>query len=100
MHIALLEDDPDQAQLLQLWLDEAGHDCDWCGTGAAFQRTVRAQSFDLIILDWILPDTSGDQMLAWYRTYIDRQVPILFVTTRDSEEDIVHALELGADDYT
>jgi DNA-binding response OmpR family regulator len=94
-----LEDDPEQAQVTELWLTEAGHSCSWAETGQAFKRQVRNSSFDLLIIDWMLPDTSGEEVLVWTREFIDQQVPILFVTRRDREEDIVRALEQGADDY-
>lgn len=99
MRIALLEDDEDQSRLIELWLTEAGHTVHGCTNGADFQRSVRNSSFDLLIIDWLLPDTSGIEVLDWVREYVDRQVPVLFVTVRDSEEDIVRALSHGADDY-
>src|SRR4051812_7447443 len=57
------------------------------------------ESFDLFILDWQVPDVSGAEVLKWLRANVSRKVPILFVTVRDSEQDIVFALECGADDY-
>ena len=57
------------------------------------------ESFDLFILDWQVPDVSGTEVLQWLRNNVSRRVPILFVTVRDSEQDIVFALEHGADDY-
>ncbi len=47
----------------------------------------------------IQPDTNGIEMLEWTRDYIDWPIPVLFVTQQDSDEDIVYALEKGADDY-
>lgn len=61
-------------------------------------RTAR-ESFDLFVLDWQVPDVSGAEVLQWLRGNISRTVPVLFVTVRDSEQDIVYALENGADDY-
>jgi DNA-binding response OmpR family regulator len=57
------------------------------------------ESFDLFILDLQVPDVSGTEVLQWLRTNVSKKVPILFVTVRDSEQDIVFALEHGADDY-
>lgn len=99
MRIALLEDDPEQAQVMELWLLEGGHSCSWAKTGRDFKRRVRNSSFDLLMIDWMLPDTTGEEVLLWTREFIDQQVPVLFVTCRDSEEDIVRALQEGADDY-
>ena len=57
------------------------------------------ESFDLFMLDWQVPDVSGAEVLMWLRANVSRTVPVLFVTVRDSEQDIVFALEHGADDY-
>ena len=99
MRIALLEDDEQQAGLMELWLHSAAHTCQTYPTGKAFIKGVSHDSFDLLILDWNLPDMTGDEVLAWVRQRVDWPVPVMFVTARDSEEDIVHALEKGADDY-
>lgn len=99
MRIALLEDDPDQAALLQRWLAEDGHDVHAFLAGREAMKTAGRESYDLFLLDWQVPDVSGPEVLTWIRAHISKTVPVLFVTVRDSEEDIVHALESGADDY-
>jgi len=99
LRIATLEDDPDQASLLKLWLEGAGHTCHLFHQASDFTRELRRDSFDLLILDWELPVSSGIEVLKWVRENADWEIPILFVTVRDTEEDIVYALEQGADDY-
>lgn len=99
MLIALLEDDPDQAAILQTWLEGGGHGCRCFGTGKGFIEGIQHEPFDLYIIDWILPDISGLEVLGWIREHLGWTTPVLFVTVRDSEEDIVKALEKGADDY-
>lgn len=99
MRIAYLEDDIEQAKLVMLWLEDAGHHCQHFETGRAFLRGVNKDSFDMLLLDWMLPDMNGDEVLDWVREKQDWHIPVLFITQRDSEEDIVHALERGADDY-
>lgn len=99
MRIALVEDDSAQSELVSLWLQAAGHTCYVYNTGKAFTKNVRHESYDLIITDWNLPDISGEEVLVWVRSHVDWHIPVLFVTGRDSEQDIVHALESGADDY-
>ena len=99
MHIALLEDDIHVGELIQLWLKEAGHNCKHYTEGQKFIDEALQQSFDMVILDWMLPDINGDKVLDWVRSHFDWNIPVLFVTMRDSERDIVYALEHGADDY-
>ena len=99
MRIAILEDDTDQLALLQRWLVQDGHDVHGYLTGRETMMRATRESFDLFILDLQVPDVSGTEVLQWLRTNVSKKVPILFVTVRDSEQDIVFALEHGADDY-
>ncbi len=99
MRIALLEDDPDQADLVSLWLGEAGYQCAHYAAGRRLMSAAKQESYDLMILDWKLPDLSGIEVLAWLRANLDWPIPVLFVTQMDTEDDVVRALEAGADDY-
>lgn len=99
MRIAVLEDDQDQSRMIQLWLERAGYSCHAHASAAAFQRALQRSSFDLLIIDWELPVSSGIEVLGWVREQIDWHIPVLFMTARADEADIVHALEKGADDY-
>jgi two-component system response regulator RegX3 len=99
LRIALLEDDLLLAKMMQGWLLEAGYDCQVFGLGKTLIYRLCQDSFDLIVLDWMLPDTDGIEVLRWIREHIDWPIPVLFVTGKDEEADIVLALEQGADDY-
>lgn len=99
MRLAILEDDPEQAALIRSYLADAGHDCHVYGSGKALIVDAGRESFDLFLLDWQVPDLSGEEVLRWVRRNVATPVPVMFVTNRDSEEDIVSALEQGADDY-
>lgn len=99
MRIIVLEDDKDQADLLTAWLSESGHQCSVYPDGKAFIRAYSNDSFDLVILDWMVPEASGIQVLKHLRAHLDPKVPVIFITQRDSERDVVEALEAGADDY-
>jgi len=99
MRIAVLEDDADQLSLLTRWLEEAQHDVHGYKSGRDIMREASRESFDLFVLDWQLPDVAGPEVLKWVREHVSKTAPILFVTGRDSEEDIVFALQHGADDY-
>ncbi len=99
MRIAILEDDPAQARVLREWLSAAGHVCHVYETSRQLLAELRRESFDLLMLDWQVPDLSGIEVLRRVRSDLGTRVPVLFVTSRDSERDIVDALEAGADDY-
>ncbi len=99
MRVALLEDDQDQANLFLEWLKGAGHSCEHFKSGKQFVRTIKHDSFDALILDWMVPDMDGYEVLGWVRQNFEWPIPVLFVTAKDKEDDIVRALEQGADDY-
>ncbi len=99
MRIALLEDEQDQADLVCAWLKAAGHSCHAYALGKDLVREAQRETFDLFLLDWEVPGMSGAEVLVWIRANIAEPVPVLFVTARQREEDIVHALSHGADDY-
>lgn len=99
MRIALLEDDLDQAKLMQVWLSDAGYHPYIYLTGAQMVGALSKESFDVIILDWEVPDMSGFEVLQWVRENLDWKCPVLFITKRDQEDDVVVALEAGADDF-
>jgi len=99
VHIGLLEDDQSQIELIRHWGKEAGFTVHPYTNGNDFRQSVLANTYDLFILDWNLPDTTGIEVLDWLRSNIQWPVPILFITSRDSESDIVEALDHGSDDY-
>ena len=99
LRVAILEDDPDQAELTKLWLTNADHTVDCYGDAAAFLRAVRRESFDLYVLDWMLPDLSGIEVLKKLRKEMSDYTPVVIVTVKDEERSIVRGLEAGADDY-
>lgn len=98
MRIAVLEDDPDHAALVTQALDAAGHTHAVYNTGARFMQAMVRETFDVLVLDWMMPDTTGLAVLDWLRQ-LENHTPVIFVTSRDAEEDIVQALAHGADDY-
>jgi DNA-binding response OmpR family regulator len=98
VRIAYLEDDPAQAELVRHWLTDAGHSCSHCSNGRELMTLLRRESFDLLLLDWEVPDMSGVSVLEEVRGAGNR-VPVLFATQRDDEASIVGALGKGADDY-
>ena len=99
VHIALLEDDTFQAEALTIWLEAADHQVSVWHDCAGFRAALETRDFDLIILDWVLPDGSGLEVLDWLREERGEETPVLFITQRDQEQDVVTALQHGADDY-
>jgi len=99
IRVGILEDDKDQSALLQLWLSDAGYDVAACADGPAFIRTAQSHGFDLMILDWMVPGMDGLEVLEWVRLNIHERVPVVFLTARGEEKQIVKALDAGADDY-
>jgi two-component system response regulator RegX3 len=99
MRVALVEDDLSQAELLAHWLELAGHRCHQFDRGEELIRALDQESFDVVVLDWNLPDMSGVDVLKRIRSSRQAGVPIVFVTARNREDDVVTALRQGADDY-
>jgi DNA-binding response OmpR family regulator len=99
MKIALLEDDQNLADQILRFLAAEEFSCKLFSTGQSFIYGVTHDSFDLLIMDWQLPDIEGIDALKQIRHQMEWRVPVLFLTQRDSEEDIVRALNAGADDY-
>ena len=99
MRIAIIEDDGVQGELVNGWLSADGHRCQTYTDARAFMRYFQRESFDLLVVEWDLPEMSGPDIVRWVREKADWQIPVLFVTNHGSEQDFVRALELGADDY-
>ena len=99
MRFAILEDDPAQMEVLTGWLREAGHDVHGFGLARELMRVASRESFDLFLVDWVLPDLTGEQVLRWLRVERGNDTPAIFITSRDAEEDIANAFSAGADDY-
>lgn len=99
MNIALVEDDPIQYRVLGHWLENAGYDYRCYSSGEQFTSSLEHERPQLILLDWELPGISGLELLKQLRTEIGHSMPVMFITGRDEEADIVQALKTGADDY-
>ena len=67
MRIAILEDDAEQAALIRAHLSGIGHECLVYGSGKALIVDAGRESFDLFLLDWQVPDLSGEEVLRWVR---------------------------------
>ena len=99
MHIGVLEDDTDQQALINLWLNSAQHTVEIFGTVNAMLAALKGGSFDALLLDWMLPDGNGGDVLRWVRQSLGWKLAILVLTSRDDEQTVVEALQSGADDF-
>ncbi|NTV10601.1 MAG: heavy metal response regulator transcription factor [Zoogloea sp.] len=98
MKILIVEDEPKTGDYLRQGLTEAGFVVDLARQGVDGLHLALTGSYDLIVLDVMLPGLDGWQVLHTLRAG-NRDVPVLFLTARDQVEDRVKGLELGADDY-
>jgi DNA-binding response OmpR family regulator len=99
MRIAILDDDRSMLSFLSSVLNSVGHHCHEFSSGREMMRILRRDSFDMLILDWLVPDFSGTNVLHWVRQNLAPNLPVLFITNCTSEDEIVEGLNAGADDY-
>lgn len=98
MRILVVEDEPRMLELLARGLYEHGFTVMTAANGEAGLRMARESGLDAMVLDWGLPDMDGTALARTLRAEGVR-TPILMLTARDREDDIIHGLEVGADDY-
>ena len=96
--LLIVDDDPSLRQFLRTELELEGYKCQEAATGQQALVLIRAQSFDLLVLDWTLPDFSGVEICRRLRSS-NNATPVLMLTGVDGIEDRVKALDAGADDY-
>lgn len=95
--ILVVDDEPNIAELVRMYLERDGFRVDVAATGAEALERAQVVQPRLVVLDIGLPDLDGIEVCRRLRA--DSDVPIVFLTARDSEIDRVLGLELGADDY-
>lgn len=98
--IYLVEDDASIGEVEAYALKSAGYETLLCPDGAAFRAAMAKQLPQLVVMDWMLPGESGLELLQWIRHDLRTvALPVLLVTAKGSEMDIVKGLDAGADDY-
>ena len=98
MRVLLIEDDVTIARLLKEGLEDEAYAVDIAHDGSEGYRTAAADDYDVIILDIMLPEMNGYEVCRALRDD-GNKTPILMLTARDTERDIVEGLDTGADDY-
>ncbi len=94
--ILIVEDDTNIAKTIEAVLQIAGYRSSVCSDGTGAVKTVEEESFDLILLDVMLPDMDGFAVMERIRY---REIPVIFLTARQNMMDKVTGLRLGAEDY-
>ena len=95
--VLIVEDEPDLADPLAYLLRREGYEVEIAEDGALALAAFRERGADILLLDLMLPGMPGTEVCRQLR--LTSQVPIIMLTAKDSEVDIVVGLELGADDY-
>jgi len=98
MRILVVEDDKKVASFLEKGLREEGYSVDVAHDGADGAVKAHVHEYDLLLLDIMLPGKSGLEIVRELRSK-ERTVPVLLLTARDAQEDVVLGLDAGADDY-
>ena len=98
MHVLIVEDEPEMAGLLARGLREEQYEVSHARDGLAALELSEARSFDVILLDLMLPRMSGLEVARLLRRR-ELETPVLMLTARDALDDVVKGLDAGADDY-
>lgn len=97
--ILIVEDEVEIRELMSLLLLRQGYRVQQCGSAIDAQKMTQEQDFDLIALDWMLPQMSGIEFLRNQSAQGKKSQPVLMITAKTETHDIVEGLEAGADDY-
>jgi two-component system, OmpR family, alkaline phosphatase synthesis response regulator PhoP len=98
--ILIVEDEPDIAQLVKIYLEKDGFHANVATSGVEALKVLKSERPDLLILDLMLPEIDGIEVCKKIRTTPDTALlPIIMLTAKAEESDTIIGLELGADDY-
>ena len=99
MRVAALHNDSTQHDISLAAVAKLGHECARFDSSVTLLRALRRESFDLLLIDWLMPDFSGLEVLRWARVQLKERVPVLFITEASTEADVIEGLAAGADDF-
>ena len=98
--ILVVEDDATQREILVYNLRKQGYEVRFAADGDEAELELAEGVPDLILLDWMMPGVSGLELARRIRKGADtREVPVIMLTARAEEEDVIRGLDVGADDY-
>lgn len=99
MRIGVLEDDQNLIEIYKLFFSKAQYQYEFFESVSSFMEGLRSGVFDLLVIDWMLPDGTAEGALKWIRGNLGWDIPVICVTARSNESDVVSVLQMGADDY-
>ena len=94
--ILVVEDEKNISRLIEINLTDAGYCCDCVYDGETAARYLEEKNYDLILLDIMLPRVDGYELMEYIRP---TDIPVIFLTAKETVEDKVRGLEMGAEDY-
>lgn len=98
VRVMVAEDDPGLREVLVQGLEEAGYFVDAASDGAEAIDLLLFYEYDVAVIDWRMPNTTGLEVVAWVRRH-NHQSALLMLTARDTPDDRIAGLDAGADDY-
>ena len=98
MHILIVEDEAGIVQFLQQGLEEEGYEITTASDGEKGLQLLLDKRFDLVLLDWMLPQKTGLEVCKTFREK-DKTTPIIFLTAKDTIQETIEGLQAGANDY-
>ena len=99
MRVAIADDDETARLFLSELLTKAGHACSSFSNGRDVIAALQRDTFDLLVIDWAMPEPDGLGVIRWARANLDAPPPIIMLTNRVGAEGVVACLDAGADDY-
>ena len=97
MRLLIVEDERAIAEVMMLNLKRVGYECEYAQDGEMGAAMVEKQSYDLVLLDIMLPKINGYELMEYILAQL--QIPVIFITAKGSVQDRVKGLHMGADDY-
>ncbi|CAG9231090.1 DNA-binding response regulator [Paraburkholderia tropica] len=99
MRIAILQRDPVQRAQIERVLGQSGHACMPFSDGISLAKALAASTVDMLVLDWQGTRLSGTELLKTVRAINGNQIPVLFASEDTSDDSVLRAFSVGADDY-
>ncbi len=97
--VLVVDDERDTLDLIDLTLRTAGYEIHLASSGEESLEMLRSETFDIVLLDIMMPDMSGFDVLRTLKAEMDNHPPVVFLTAKSMPEDRQEGMEIGADDF-